>query len=120
MAGERRIGERRRETTVLPPQHRAPPLTPDREAHRPIPLASTRSRRIMLGVRSVSPAYVAGIGYSGLFRVIRCPQVSSVHRQTTHSRSGSRCALCYSPAAVATSQRSLQPRDEDDRIALSL
>src|ERR1700731_2007074 len=67
MAGERRIGERRRSTTVFPPHNRAPPLTPDREAHRPIPFPPTRSRRIMLGVRSVSPAHVAGIGYAGLF-----------------------------------------------------
>ncbi len=63
------------ERLFLPPQHRAPPLTPDRKTNRPIPVPPTRSRRIMLGIRSVSPAHVAGIGYSGLFGALQFCQL---------------------------------------------
>jgi hypothetical protein len=43
----------------LPPQHGPPPTAPDRETHRAVPLAATRSRRTMSGVRGASPAHVA-------------------------------------------------------------
>src|SRR6202022_2272028 len=58
VARQRGVFECRRRAALLSPQHRPPPIAPDRKIQRPQPLPPQGSRRTLFGVRSASPVDV--------------------------------------------------------------